>query len=44
MYEFWCDYLKPKCIEKAQLCYIDRDSFTVYIKTDDIKILQKMSK
>ena len=30
MYEFWYDYVKPK------LCYIDTDSFIVYIKRDDI--------
>ena len=36
MYEFWYDYLKPKCGEKTKLCYMDRDSFIVYIKTDDI--------
>ena len=36
MYEFWCDYVKPKYGEKAKLCYMDTDSFIVYIKTDDI--------
>ena len=36
MCEFWYDYLKPKCGEKTKLCYMDRDSFIVYIKTDDI--------
>ena len=35
MYEFWYDYVKPKC-EKAKLCYMDTDSFIVCIKTDDI--------
>ena len=35
-YEFWYDYVKPKCDEKAKLCYMDTDSLTVYIKTDDI--------
>ena len=30
MYEFWYDYVKPKCSEKAKLCYI------VNIKTDEI--------
>ena len=34
MYEFW--YEKPKCGEKAKLCYMDTDSFGVYIKTEDI--------
>ena len=36
MYEFWCVYAKPKYSEKAKLCYMDTDSFTVYTKTDDI--------
>ena len=36
MYEFWYDCVKPKYGEKAQLCYVDTDSFIVYIKTDDI--------
>ena len=36
MYEFWYDYVKPKYGEKAKLRYMDIDSFTVYIKTDDI--------
>ena len=36
MYEFWYDYVKPKYGEKAKLCYMDKDSFIVYIKTDDI--------
>ena len=36
MYEFWRDYLKPNYDEKAKLCYMDTDSFIIYIKTDDI--------
>ena len=36
MYEFWYDYVKPKYGEKEKLCYMDRDSLIVYIKTDDI--------
>ena len=35
MYEFWYDYVKPKYGENARLCYMDTDSFTVYIKTED---------
>ena len=33
-YEFWYDYVKPKCGKKAKLCYMDTDSFIVYVKTD----------
>ena len=36
MYEFWYDYVKPKCGEKAKLCYMDTDSFILYRKTTDI--------
>ena len=36
MHEFWFDYVKPKHGEKAELCYMDTDSFIVQIKTDDI--------
>ena len=36
MYEFWYDYIKLKYKEKVKLCYMERDSFIVYIKTDDI--------
>ena len=36
MYEFWYDYLKPKYNDKANMCYINTDSFIVHIKTEDI--------
>ena len=36
MYEFWHDYVKPRYDEKRKLCYMDTNSFIVYIKTDDI--------
>ena len=36
MYEFWYDYVKLKYGEKVKLCYMDRDSFIVYMKTDYI--------
>ena len=36
MYEFWYDYVKLKCGEKAKLCCMETDCFTVYIKADDI--------
>ena len=35
MYEFWYDYIKPKNKEKAQLCYMDTNSFIIDIKTED---------
>ena len=34
MYEFWRDYVKPKYGEKTKLCYIDTNSFIIYIKSD----------
>ena len=38
MYEFWYDYVKPKCKNDAntKLCYIDTDSFIVIVETDNI--------
>ena len=33
MYEFWYDYIKPKYQDRAKLCYMDTDSFVIYIKT-----------
>ena len=36
MYQFWSDYIKPKCGKKAKLCYMDTENFIVFIKTDDI--------
>ena len=35
MYEFWYKYIKSKYRDKAQLCYVDTDSFVIYIKTED---------
>ena len=35
MYEFWCNYIKPNYGDKARLCYMDTDSFVIYIKTED---------
>ena len=34
MYEFWYDYIKPKFGDKARLCYMDTNSFAMYIKTE----------
>ena len=36
MFEFWYNYVKPRYVEKAKLCYMDADSFIVYLRADDI--------
>ena len=36
MYKFWSDYVKPKYGRNAKLFYMDIESFTVHVKTDDI--------
>ena len=36
MCEFWYDYVKPNYGQNTKLCYIDSDSFIVYVKTGDI--------
>ena len=38
MCKLWYDYDKPKYDEKAELCYIDTDSFAVLVKEEDIYI------
>ena len=35
MYEFWYDYLQPMYKDKIELCYMDTDSFIIYVETDD---------
>ena len=35
MYEFWYDYMKPKYVDNVKICYMDTDSFIMYIKTKD---------
>ena len=35
MYEFWYDYMKPKYANNVKLCYMDTDSFTMNIKSND---------
>ena len=35
MFEFWYDYTKPKYGDNVKLCYMDTDSFIIYIKTED---------
>ena len=34
MYEFWCDYIKPKYGDRAKLCYTDTESFVIHIITE----------
>ena len=34
MYEFWYDYIKPKYQDSAILCYMDTDSFIIYINIE----------
>ena len=36
MFEFSHNYLKPKYDKNVKLCYMDTDSFIVYVKTDDV--------
>ena len=35
MYEFCCDYNKPKYQNNVKICYMDTDSFIIQIKTED---------
>ena len=35
MYGFWYGYMKPKYGDTVKLCYMDTDSFIMYIKTED---------
>ena len=36
MHTFWNDYVKPTFFVNAKLCYMDRDSFIVHVKIEDI--------
>ena len=36
MHEFWCDHIKPKYPSNEFLCYMDIDSFTMNIETEDV--------
>ena len=36
MYRFWYDYVKPKYRERSKLCYMGTESFTIYLKIDDV--------
>ena len=45
LYEFWYDYIKPKYVDRAKLCYTDTDSFVIHIEIEDFyKILPMMLK
>ena len=33
--KFWYDYVKPKYGKNAKICYMNTDSFIVYVKTED---------
>ena len=35
MFEYWYDDMKPKYHDRLKLCYMDTDSFIMYIKTED---------
>ena len=35
MHEFWYNYVKSKYSEKPKLCYMETDSFIIFIKTDE---------
>ena len=35
MYEFWYDYVKPKYQDKAKLCCMETESFSIHISTKD---------
>jgi hypothetical protein len=36
MYDFFYEFLKPRYGDRVKLCYMDTDSFTLLIKTNDI--------
>ena len=38
MYKFWYDYMKLKYGDNVKLCYMDTNSFIMYIKTEDFYI------
>ena len=35
MYEVYYDYIKKKYVDKVKLCYRDKDSFVIYVETND---------
>ena len=38
MCEIWYDYVKLKYGEKAKLCFMDPDSFIIFVKAEDIYV------
>ena len=36
MHEFWYDYIEPKSQDKVKLSYMDKDSFIIKIKNEDV--------
>ena len=36
IHEFWYDYVKPKYDKNAKLCYMDKGSLIIHVKTDVI--------
>ena len=40
MYEIWYDYVKPKYGENTKLYYMDTDSFIVYVKANNMEIIE----
>ena len=38
MDEFWYDYVNPMYAEKIKFCYMNKNSFIVYIKTEGIYV------
>ena len=36
MYKYWDNYAKPKYGDKAKICYVDKDSFIVNAKSEDV--------
>ena len=35
IYKSWYDYIKPRYGDRAELCYMDTDSFVIHIITED---------
>ena len=36
MYEYWYDFIKPKCGDKAKLCLMDTNSFIVHVNSEKV--------